>query len=162
MALYTDVIDEEMRMAEALKSSNALSAQGGKEKKASSKTKKTSKASAGKKAPAEGEPMMVGVQRTGSGDSDFGLLLYSDEEEERGETILICVQILNGFAWAEKSRSGVVIWPLLLHFGTQLPSHGRSLASTTVTVTVALTATATTSPRRSRRRRKSDFSCSAR
>jgi hypothetical protein len=83
MALYTDVIDEEMRMAEALKSSNALSAQGGKEKKNSSKTKK---ASAGKKGPAEGEPMVVGVQRTGSGDSDFGLLLYSDEEDERGES----------------------------------------------------------------------------
>jgi hypothetical protein len=79
MALYTDVIDEEMRMAEALKSSNALSAQGGKEKKKSSKAKKVQK-------EVVGEPMVVGVQRTGSGDSDFGLLLYSDEEEERGET----------------------------------------------------------------------------
>lgn len=91
MAQYTDVVDEEMRMAEALKSSNALSAQGGKQggKGKKSKTKKADTSTTVTQVRA-GEPMVVGVQRTGSGDSeDFGLLLYSDEEEERGKLGLL-------------------------------------------------------------------------
>ena len=73
MAQYYTVVDEETRLAEALESSHALE----------------NSSHSAKKGGVGGEAYQVGVQRSTSADSDFGLLLYDEDDARRKSSITL-------------------------------------------------------------------------
>lgn len=106
MALYTDVVDDEARLAEAAQSSAALNTQvpppptkersprttkdGSPKKEKGHKTTKTagSPAANGAVTVTQSRPggdLLVGMQRTDTVESDFGLLLYDEDDPRNSE-----------------------------------------------------------------------------
>jgi hypothetical protein len=103
MAQYTDVVDDEARLAEAARSSAALSAKAATPERPSrlDRTPKSQRKGAAGKGKSSDSPggvpgvvltnspdgnLVVGMQRSTSADSDFGLLLYSeDDDHAQGE-----------------------------------------------------------------------------